>query len=125
MQDNLYQGIHHISLLVQKLESSLAFYCNVLGLEMDESRPDMAFNGAWLNIGCGQQIHLLVLPNPDAGVHRPEHGGRDRHGAFRVTDIEVLKQRLDRAGIAYTCSRSGRAALFCRDPDDNALEFMG
>jgi glyoxylase I family protein len=31
---------------------------------------------------------------------------------------------LDGARIAYTLSRSGRAALFCRDPDGNALEFI-
>lgn len=27
-------------------------------------------------------------------------------------------------GIPYTRSRSGRTALFCRDPDGNALEFI-
>lgn len=26
--------------------------------------------------------------------------------------------------VAYTRSRSGRCALFCRDPDQNALEFV-
>jgi len=36
-----------------------------------------------------------------------------------------LAGRLDAAGISYTPSRSGRAALFCRDPDGNALEFIG
>lgn len=28
------------------------------------------------------------------------------------------------SGIPYTMSRSGRAALFTRDPDANALEFV-
>ena len=71
-----------------------------------------------------QQIHLLELPNPDPVEGRPEHGGRDRHIAFHMDDIEELKQRLDKAGIAYTLSKSGRPALFCRDPDANALEFI-
>jgi len=35
-----------------------------------------------------------------------------------------LKSRLDAAGIPYTASQSGRAALFCRDPDANTLEFV-
>ncbi|MEE8429299.1 MAG: glyoxalase, partial [Gammaproteobacteria bacterium] len=30
---------------------------------------------------------------------------------------------LESAGIPYNQSRSGRQALFCRDPDGNALEF--
>ncbi|MDP1620434.1 MAG: glyoxalase, partial [bacterium] len=40
------------------------------------------------------------------------------------TDIAQLKARLDNAGVAYTTSQSGRSALFCRDPDGNALEFV-
>jgi hypothetical protein len=28
------------------------------------------------------------------------------------------------AGVSYTASKSGRAALFCRDPDANTLEFV-
>jgi glyoxylase I family protein len=124
MQDNLYQGIHHISLLVQDLEKSLAFYHEVLEMPVADDRPDLPFAGAWLNVGQGQQIHLLVLPSPDAGVERPRHGGRDRHAALCVTDLTQLRQKLDATGIDYTLSRSGRAALFCRDPDDNALEFL-
>jgi glyoxylase I family protein len=42
-----------------------------------------------------------------------------------VSDIAKLVERLDRAGIVYTLSQSGRRALFCRDPDGNALEFIG
>jgi len=41
-----------------------------------------------------------------------------------VNDLEELMRRLAAAGIAYTLSKSGRSALFCRDPDGNALEFV-
>ena len=41
-----------------------------------------------------------------------------------VQDLDGLAGRLELAGIPYTRSRSGRAALFCRDPDANALEFI-
>jgi glyoxylase I family protein len=66
----------------------------------------------------------MELPNPDPLDGRPEHGGRDRHLAFTVRSIEPLKERLDAAGVGYTMSKSGRAALFCRDLDSNALEFL-
>jgi glyoxylase I family protein len=33
-------------------------------------------------------------------------------------------ERLNQAGVTYTLSQSGRRALFCRDPDGNALEFI-
>ena len=68
-------------------------------------------------------IHLMVLPDPDPKEGRPEHGGRDRHVALIVEDLEKLAQRFDKAGMPYSRSKSGRAAFFCRDPDGNALEF--
>ena len=66
----------------------------------------------------------MQLPNPDTGIARPEHGGRDRHIALAVADMAALKSRLEAAGVKYTASKSGRVALFCRDPDSNTLEFV-
>lgn len=116
------QDLHHVSLIVADTARALAFYRDLLGLELAE-RPSLAFPGAWLRIG-GRQIHLLELPNPDPVTGRPEHGGRDRHLALSVGALDPLVTALDQAGIPYTLSRSGRRALFCRDPDGNALEFV-
>lgn len=81
------------------------------------------FRAAVLSAVCARpQIHLMELPNPDPVDGRPEHGGRDRHVAFTIQDLGPLKGRLDGAGITYTMSKSGRAALFCRDLDGNAFE---
>jgi len=116
--------LHHVSLLVRDTERALAFYRDLLGLAVDDSRPDLGYPGAWLSAGPGLQVHLLELPNPDPLEGRPDHGGRDRHVAFSVSDLEALRARLDAHGIPYTRSRSGRAALFCRDPDGNACELI-
>jgi len=67
---------------------------------------------------------LLELPNPDPSDGRPAHGGRDRHVALTVRDVAATAAALERAGVGYTRSRSGRPALFCRDPDGNALELV-
>ena len=120
---SLIEELHHVSLIVADTDASLAFYRDVLELKVDESRPDLGYPGAWLWIG-NRQLHLLELPNPDPLEGRPAHGGRDRHVAFKVADLELLVQRLEGVGVDYTLSRSGRKALFCRDPDGNALEFM-
>lgn len=116
-------GFLHASLLVSDLARARDFYENVLGLTPSPVRPKMSFNGVWYEIGT-QQIHLLALPNPDSVEGRPAHGGRDRHIALAVDDLAGLKQRLERAGVAYTLSSSGRPALFCRDPDGNAIELI-
>jgi glyoxylase I family protein len=41
-----------------------------------------------------------------------------------VENLDELVARLEQAGIPYSLSKSGRRALFCRDPDQNALEFI-
>ena len=118
------EQLHHASLLVSDTHRSLLFYRDILGLSMDSSRPALGYPGAWLRVG-GAQIHLLQLPNPDPVRGRPDHGGRDRHIALTVRGFEALIERLIDAGIPYTRSRSGRPALFCRDPDGNAIEIIG
>ena len=114
----------HAGLLVADLARAKAFYESVLGLTPYPHRPDLPYPGEWYALGGGQQLHLMQLPNPDAGMIRPEHGGRDRHIALGVKDMAALKNRLEAAGVSYTASKSGRAALFCRDPDANTLEFV-
>ena len=113
----------HVSILVSDLDRTRAFYEGMLGLTPSAKRPKMTFDGIWYDIGSAQ-IHVLVLPNPDQDSMRPEHGGRDRHIALGVEDWASVKLMFDQTGVAYTLSRSGRRALFCRDPDGNALELI-
>jgi len=113
----------HAGLLVADLDRARHFYESVLGLA-PYPRPDLPYPGEWYDLGNGQQLHLMNLPDPDAASVRPGHGGRDRHIALGVKDVAALKSRLEAAGVRYTASKSGRAALFCRDPDANTLEFV-
>jgi glyoxylase I family protein len=116
-------AIHHVSLLVSDTGRALEFYTGVLGLEVDESRPGLGYPGAWLTVGDAQ-IHLLELPDPLQGLPLPAHGGKDRHVALGVKSLDDVHEALFSAGIPFTLSRSGRRALFCRDPDDNAIELV-
>jgi glyoxylase I family protein len=115
--------IAHASVIVADTARALAFYRDLLGLPVDPGRPDLGYPGAWLTVG-DQQIHLLELPNPDPVEGRPVHGGRDRHLALYVRGLAALKAALEGNGIACARSRSGRPALFCRDPDGNAVELI-
>ncbi len=154
--------MHHVALLCENLETSLAFYRDILGrycwccgasvgqvwgrciqqplrklldvshtyttpagLEINPDRPHdkLPYRGAWLWIGP-EMIHLMELPNPDPLDNRPQHGGRDRHFCIGVESIEPIETRLKEAGVEYTRSMSGRAALFFRDPDSNCLECV-
>jgi glyoxylase I family protein len=123
LSECIITAIHHVSMIVEDTGRAVDFYCNVLGLEQSKLRPEMAFPGAWLNVGT-MEIHLLELPNPDPVIGRPEHGGRDRHLAMQVSDLSQTETALKKAEVKYTLSKSGRRALFCRDPDGNALELV-
>lgn len=120
-----YGGIQHCGVLVSDVENSKKFYMNVFGFS-DESflrPPTLPYPGAFLRVG-DDQIHLMGLPNPDPTSGRPDHGGRDRHIAFTVNNIDFIVDKLKEKEIKYTLSMSGRRALFCRDPDGNAFEFV-
>jgi len=112
----------HVSLIISDLKKSACFYGNILGLERDE-RPDLGFEGLFYKLGNSQQLHLMCIHNPYQDCEKPKHGGRDIHIALAVNNIQSTCEKMDRAGIIYTLSRSGRAALFCHDPDGNAIEL--
>ena len=127
MNKNQIVKLHHVSLIVEDIKIALAFYEQVLGLTLDTTRPDLGYPGAWLNLPGQQQLHLMQLDDPDdrdKNSERPEHGGRDHHVAFTISSIDKLVESLDALEVSFTKSKSGRKALFCRDPDGNALEFI-
>jgi catechol 2,3-dioxygenase-like lactoylglutathione lyase family enzyme len=117
-------GIHHATFLTRDLTKARDFYERVLQLQPASDRPQMSFDGVWYELAPNQQIHLMLRPDAEVGSVRPAHGGRDRHVALCVNDLAQLQARLSAAHVAFTLSQSGRAALFCRDPDQNALEFV-
>ncbi len=120
----MIKSIAHASFLVADVEASLHFYRDILQITQNMTRPNFPFDGAWLDLGdSGQQLHLMQLPNPDSKEGRPAHGGKDKHIALVVENIDELASRLENAGVEISRSKSGRPAFFCRDPDGNALEF--
>jgi len=115
-------GFDHVSILVKNAEISLSFYNEILGLPL-LNRPDLGFPGYWLDLQNGQTLHIMQLDNPYKGV-KPKHGGRDYHFALRVDSIAEFVESLEKMNLEYSLSKSGRKALFTRDPDDNALELF-
>ncbi|NOQ65086.1 MAG: glyoxalase [Methyloprofundus sp.] len=116
--------LHHSSLMISDLDRALTFYTEAIGLQQIE-RPDLGFPGAWFGLGEQQQLHIIKLPNMDPTSGRPEHGGRDRHVALTVNDFAAVRANLEAKNIVYSMSKSGRKALFVRDPDANAIEIIG
>lgn len=120
-----YDGIGHIGVIVKDTIESKKFYMDMFNcIDVSHRRPStLPFQGAFLQFGR-TEVHLMELPNVDPITGRPEHGGRDRHAAFHVNDIDIIKEKYEEKGLPYTFSKSGRRALFCRDLDGNAFEFI-
>ncbi len=122
----VYGSVDHVGIIVKDVNQSVNFFVKVLGFldETERFRPkSLNFPGAFLRVGYNQ-IHLMQIPNPDELSVRPAYPGRDRHIAISVNHIHLLQDRLESNGIAYHLSSSGRKALFCRDLDGNAFEFV-
>ena len=121
------QGVHHVAVIVRDLAVSMEFYRDFLGLPVNPDRPNdkLPYDGAWLMMGP-EMVHLMELPNPDPtdAEFRPAHGGKDRHFCVGVKDLAPLTEALEARGVPFTASRSGRPAIFFRDPDCNTLEVV-
>jgi catechol 2,3-dioxygenase-like lactoylglutathione lyase family enzyme len=111
-----FSAVHHISLNVANTSEALAFYVDVLNFKQIP-RPDLGFDGAWLQIG-DQQLHLLEVSEHEAPT--------GQHFALRVDDIVAARAHLLSKGVKVSdpsemqdiCSQ-----CFFKDPSGNLLEL--
>jgi len=122
-------GIHHITLLVEDVERSLAFYRNVLGLRLvkqtvnddDRSARHFIFGDA------DGKLLITCLEYPDleeGSVGR----GSTHHFALAVESEEELgawRDYLTSKGIATTelLDRADFKSIYLRDPDGHIVEI--
>ena len=120
--------VHHVAVLCSDYEKSLAFYRDVLGLEVlsehyraerQSYKTDLALNGEFV-------VELFSFPDPPKRVTNPEATGL-RHLAFEVDDVDVAMKEVVQKGVPCEKVRidplSGKKFVFCFDPDDLPIEF--
>ncbi|MGL4551142.1 MAG: VOC family protein [Gemmataceae bacterium] len=117
MGDMGVTAIDHVSVLITDLGCSRRFYRDVLGLTEIAKPKTFDFRALWFDLG-GQQLHLLLKPQPDAVS--------PRHFALRVADIHAAREHCRRHGVATDettpiphCDR-----FFVHDPDRNRIEVI-
>jgi catechol 2,3-dioxygenase-like lactoylglutathione lyase family enzyme len=144
-------GILHTGLTVSDLDRSLAFYRDLLGLELitqwDSSQPYLrtivGYPDAELRIAllrlpgptgaAGHHIELLEYRRPrgrrgDADTYNPGNG----HVAFMVDDLETTYTELRAKGVRFKSApvdithgrNAGGRAVYFFDPDDITLEMI-
>jgi catechol 2,3-dioxygenase-like lactoylglutathione lyase family enzyme len=138
-------GIDHVGITVRKLERSLAFYRDLLGLRVIEISdeqdvgqivgiPGARVKTADLDAGDGRVLELLeyVAARGDDVPQRPNAAGCP-HVALQVHDIPKVLRRLARAGhnpdgepttITDAIAFEGATVVYLRDPDGAVIELV-
>jgi catechol 2,3-dioxygenase-like lactoylglutathione lyase family enzyme len=115
-------GLHHVARVTARPDESIAFYRDVLGFK-ELSRPPFDFRGAWL-FNYGFQIHIIENPKM-AAPPVDKIDSRTNHLAFRVSSMELVKDRLTEHGIPYIeqVNAGGIHQIFFTDPDGHHIEI--
>jgi catechol 2,3-dioxygenase len=118
-------GIGHVHLKVADLDRSLAFYCGVLGFEL---QARMGPQAAFISAG-GYHHHIGLNTWESAGGSQPAPGTTGLyHAAILYPSRRSLAdalRRLAEAGVPLdgASDHGVSEALYLRDPDGNGLEL--
>jgi lactoylglutathione lyase len=112
--------LQHINILVDDLDRGVAFYRDLIGLELDVT-PDLDFPAQFFKFDGVQQIHLNEFVD-----ERPFRA----HFCIVVDDFNRVFRRMKKAGAIDNDPwgkvrrlPSGAMQMFCRDPSGNLVEI--
>jgi len=122
------RGLHHVTAICRDLERTIAFYRDVLGLQIvrdESSDDDPDARHVWFDAGDGTFVTFMEygqLPEGVVGI------GSTHHFALRVdTHDEQLAWRdyLRERGVECTevLDRGQFHSIYLRDPDDHVVEI--
>lgn len=113
--------IDHIQLaiLAKTEDTHRAFWVALLGFtELEKPDALKPRGGAWF-ASDDVEVHL--------GVDHDFTPAKKAHPAFRVAGLDVLADRLAKAGspVRFDDAINGRRRFFTEDPAGNRIEFIG
>jgi len=132
-------GVHHSARPTWKLRDTLAFYGDVMGLQLvhavsargwgPAAHPD--FLHFFYDSGQGSTIaffYYIGTEQPEHLVHRPEYDSDASHTSWRVSSREELlawRERLEKNGveIMYQIEHEVLESIYFRDPNGYYLEI--
>lgn len=121
-------AIEHIALNCRDYQTSLAFYCDILGFTCLETVSLDDFNITYLAAPNGIRLELFDYVGNNRDIKREESDVGLRHLAFQVDDVAAEERRLRAAGVEIILPTTELPALKVRvllllDPNGITLEF--
>ena len=120
------RGVHHTAHVSSDVARTIDFYQGLLGFPLTELFENRDYPGSthfFFDIGAGNALAFFDFPGLDVPPYAEVLGGH-HHLAISVEPAQwqVLKERLDAAGVAY--DEVGGVSLYFRGPDGERLELL-
>ncbi len=125
----------HFSIRTIKLEESKEFYETILGMSVGD-RPPLDFPGYWMYVGKMAVVHLVGIDEDDPSglieylgdvdLDDLDGGGAVDHLAFRASDVDELKSRLEKLKVPYRereVPEMNLQQVFLEDPNNITIEL--
>ena len=118
-------SLSHLTLATRDVEKTATFFEKTLGYVRDPFPGNVPYETAWLNIGRGQQIHIVFVEGFEVSPFEGEFG---RHLAvmFPAAGMVGLRERLAGAGaeVMDPLRPSAHERFFFRDPNGYFFEII-
>jgi catechol-2,3-dioxygenase len=113
-------GIRHIALFTADLAKAEAFYCGLLGYQV-EWRPDA--DNLYLTMNGQDNLALhKKTPSPEGSETRLDHFGIVLR---KAEDVDAWHEHLKAHAVkAPKTHRDGARSFYVKDPDGNGLQFI-
>ena len=115
----------HVTLAVRDVKNTSLFFETVFGWRAIHRPDNIAGTAGWLDIGSGNQIHLLQFPDFEPSAFEAEYG---RHIAvfFPGAGFAELKHRLADAGAEIIEAKRPTPfeRFFFREPNGYVFEVI-
>ena len=145
----MIRGIHHVAISTGDLDRLIAFYRDVIGMELvkesgwaagsDQVDAIVGLQGssaraAKLRLGNAylELFQFLTPPGVPQSGDRPVNDHGYTHICLDVVDIDAEFERLSRAGMRFHCppppattvGPGSQRSTYGRDPDGNVIELQ-
>ncbi|HBM78150.1 MAG TPA: hypothetical protein DD438_08560 [Verrucomicrobiales bacterium] len=121
----LLTRLHHLTLATRDVIASKDFFLHTLRWEQIPRPGNIDIESAWLDIGDGQQLHLLHVEDFEPSPFEAEFG---RHFAFDypLAEFQPLKERLvdNGAELIKPIRQTPFERFFFREPNGYIFEIV-